>query len=80
GLTGAAGALPVAYTEWLIEKKLRYNDYAPKAFMDMFDHRMYCLSSLSWQKMHLSGDENRINNNVLNTVLLSFGGIRPQTI
>lgn len=80
GLTGAAGALPVAYTEWLIERKLRYNDYAPKAFMDMFDHRMYCLSYLSWQKMHLSGDENRIDNNVLNNVLLSLGGISPQTI
>lgn len=80
GLTGAAGVLPVAYTEWLIERKLRYNDNAPKAFMDMFDHRMYCLSYLAWQKMHLSGDENRRDNNALNNVLLSLGGISPQTI
>ncbi len=72
GLTGAAGVLPAAYTEWLIERKLRYNDNAPKAFMDMFDHRMYCLSYLAWQKMHLSGDENRRDNNVLNNVLLSL--------
>ncbi|EBP1800629.1 type VI secretion system baseplate subunit TssG [Salmonella enterica] len=80
GLTGAAGVLPVAYTEWLIERKLRYNDDAPKAFMDMFDHRMYCLSYLAWQKMHLSGDENRRDNNLLNNVLLSLGGVSPQTI
>lgn len=80
GLTGAAGVLPVAYTEWLIERKLRYNDDAPKAFIDMFNHRMYCLSYLSWQKMHLSGDENRRDNNVLNNVLLSLGGISSQTI
>ncbi|HAW8458931.1 TPA: type VI secretion system baseplate subunit TssG [Escherichia coli] len=80
GLTGAAGVLPVAYTEWLIERKLRYNDDAPKAFMNMFDHRMYCLSYLAWQKMHLSGDENRRDNNVLNNILLSLGGVTPQTI
>ncbi|WP_097483958.1 type VI secretion system baseplate subunit TssG [Escherichia coli] len=80
GLTGAAGVLPVAYTEWLIERKLRYNDNAPKAFMDMFDHRMYCLSYLAWQKMHLLGDENRRENNVLNNVLLSLGGVSPHTI
>lgn len=80
GLTGATGILPAAYTEWLIERKLRYNDDAPKAFMDMFDHRMYCLSYLAWQKMHLSGDENRRDNNVLNNVLLSLGGITPQTV
>lgn len=48
--------------------------------MDMFDHRMYCLSYLAWQKMHLSGDENRRDNNALNNVLLSLGGISPQTI
>ncbi len=80
GLTGAAGVLPVAYTEWLIERKLRYNDDAPKAFMNMFDHRMYCLSYLAWQKMHLSGDENRRDNNVPNNILLSLGGVTPQTI
>ncbi len=80
GLTGAAGILPVVYTEWLIERKLRYNDNAPKAFMDMFDHRMYCLSYLAWQKMHLLGDENRRDDNVLNNVLLSLGGVSPHTI
>lgn len=80
GLTGAAGVLPAAYTEWLIERKIRYNDTAPKAFLDIFDHRMYCLSYLAWQKMHLSGDENRQENNVLNNVLLSLAGIAPYTM
>lgn len=80
GLTGAAGVLPVAYTEWLIERKLRYNDDTPKAFINIFDHRMYCLSYLAWQKMRLSGDENRRENNVLNNLLLSLGGVPPHTI
>ncbi|HBE6873593.1 TPA: type VI secretion system baseplate subunit TssG [Escherichia coli] len=80
GLTGAAGILPVAYTEWLIERKLRYNDDTPKAFINIFDHRMYCLSYLAWQKMRLSGDENRRENNVLNNLLLSLGGVPPHTI
>lgn len=80
GLTGAAGVLPFVYTEWLIERKLRYNDDAPKAFMDMFDHRMYCLSYLAWQKMHLSGDEGRKDKNVLSNVLMSLGGVTPHTM
>ena len=80
GLTGAAGVLPTAYTEWLIERKIRYNDTAPKSFLDMFEHRIYCLSYLAWQKMHLSGYENRQEDNVLNNVILSQACITPHTL
>ncbi|EGJ4979475.1 type VI secretion system baseplate subunit TssG [Escherichia coli :H19] len=80
GLTGATGILPVAYTEWLIERKIRYNDTAPKAFIDMFNHRMYCLSYLAWQKMRLPSDENKLEDSVLNNVLLSLAGISKNTL
>lgn len=53
GLTGAMGALPTVYTEWLIERHYRYGDKAAKAFIDIFGHRLYCLDHLAWQKQHL---------------------------
>lgn len=53
GLTGAMGALPIAYTEWMIERHYRYGDRSAKAFIDMFGHRLYCLDYLAWQKHHL---------------------------
>lgn len=53
GLTGALGALPTVYTEWMIERQYRYGDHSAKAFLDMFSHRLYCLDYLAWQKNHL---------------------------
>ncbi|EKN4037487.1 type VI secretion system baseplate subunit TssG [Yersinia enterocolitica] len=52
GLTGAMGALPTTYTEWLIERYYRYGDTAAKAFFDIFNHRLQCLRYLAWQKYH----------------------------
>ncbi|MEZ2578327.1 type VI secretion system baseplate subunit TssG [Buttiauxella ferragutiae] len=53
GLTGAMGALPTAYSEWMIERQYRYGDHSAKAFIDLFGHRLYCLDYLAWQKHHL---------------------------
>lgn len=52
GLTGALGALPTVYTEWLIERYYRYGDRAGKAFFDIFTHRLQCLRYLAWEKYH----------------------------
>ncbi|MFP2505016.1 type VI secretion system baseplate subunit TssG [Buttiauxella gaviniae] len=52
GLTGALGALPVVYTEWVIERYYRYGDRAGKAFFDIFTHRLQCLRYLAWEKYH----------------------------
>ncbi|RJT36253.1 type VI secretion system baseplate subunit TssG [Rahnella woolbedingensis] len=53
GLTGAMGALPTAYSEWMIERHYRYGDHGAKDFLDIFGHRLYCLDYLAWQKNHL---------------------------
>lgn len=53
GLTGAMGALPTAYSEWLLERHYIYSDKSAKAFLDIFGHRLYCLDYLAWQKNHL---------------------------
>lgn len=52
GLSGALGALPTVYTEWLIERYYRYGDTAGKAFLDIFNHRLHQLRYLAWQKYH----------------------------
>lgn len=53
GLTGALGALPHAYSEWMTERYYRYGDQSAKAFISIFEHRLYCLDYLAWQKNHL---------------------------
>lgn len=52
GLTGALGALPAVYTEWMIERYYRYGDKTAKAFLDIFNHRLHSLRYLAWQKYH----------------------------
>lgn len=50
GLTGALGALPTAYTQWLIERFYGYGERAGKAFLDIFTHRRQVLRFLAWEK------------------------------
>jgi len=52
GLTGVSGALPVAYTEWLIERFYRYGDTSAKDFLDIFTHRLQSLRYRSWLYSH----------------------------
>ena len=52
GLTGALGALPTVYTEWMIERYYRHGDKTAKAFLDIFTHRLHSLRYLAWQKYH----------------------------
>lgn len=52
GLTGSLGVLPTIYSEWMIARHYRYGDQSAKAFLDIFDHRLYCLNYLAWQKNH----------------------------
>ncbi|MCE9860014.1 type VI secretion system baseplate subunit TssG [Raoultella planticola] len=75
GLTGATGALPTAYTEWLIERDSRYNDLGPKAFLDIFNHRQYCLAYLAWQKQHYSVSLDDVENSTISNVVLSACGM-----
>jgi type VI secretion system protein ImpH len=51
GLTGPMGALPVHYTELIIER-LRQRDRALADFLDLFNHRLTSLFFRVWQKYH----------------------------
>lgn len=75
GLTGAMGALPTAYSEWLIERQYRYDDGAAKAFIDLFDHRLYCLDYLAWQKHHLYAQAEAQATPPLHQELLALSGL-----
>lgn len=75
GLVGAVGALPTVYNEWLIERQYRYSDGAAKAFIDLFDHRLYCLDYLAWQKHHLYAQAEAQTSPPLHQELLALSGL-----
>ncbi|PIJ48244.1 type VI secretion protein [Erwinia sp. OLTSP20] len=75
GLTGALGALPTVYTEWLIGRQHRYSDYSAKAFLDIFDHRLYCLDYLAWQKHQLCALAESVDLPPLQNAILSLSGL-----
>ncbi|MCX9039071.1 type VI secretion system baseplate subunit TssG [Citrobacter portucalensis] len=75
GLTGAMGALPTVYTEWLVERQYRYSDHSAKAFIDIFDHRLYCLDYLAWQKNHLYALAESQSVLPLHNIILSLSGL-----
>ncbi|WP_330984094.1 MULTISPECIES: type VI secretion system baseplate subunit TssG [Enterobacterales] len=75
GLTGAMGALPTAYSEWMIERQFRYSDRSAKAFIDLFGHRLYCLDYLAWQKHHLCALAESQGQPPLQTAILALSGL-----
>lgn len=75
GLTGAMGALPVAYTEWLIERQYRYGDRSARAFIDIFNHRLYCLDYLAWQKNHYYAQTEGLSEPSLRVAMLALSGL-----
>ena len=75
GLTGAMGALPTAYSEWLIARQYRYGERSAKAFLDMFGHRLYCLDYLAWQKHHLYARAEAEAQPPLQTAIMALSGL-----
>lgn len=75
GLTGAMGALPTVYSEWMIERHYRHSDHSAKAFIDIFGHRLYCLDYLVWQKNHLYARAESQRQPPLQKEILALGGL-----
>ncbi|CND99650.1 type VI secretion system baseplate subunit TssG [Yersinia mollaretii] len=79
GMTGAIGALPTAYTEWLIDRYYRYGDTAGKAFLDIFNHRLQSLRFLSWQKYHYYAASEYIDSPPLSQAIRALAGVLQQS-
>ena len=75
GLTGALGALPTVYTEWLIERHYRYGDITGKAFLDIFNHRLHTLRYLAWQKYHYYAMAEFSASRPLSEAIRAFAGV-----
>jgi type VI secretion system protein ImpH len=48
GLTGPNGPLPLALTEYVLERKRHHNDSTLEGFLNIFHHRMIALLYRSW--------------------------------
>ncbi|WP_298234728.1 type VI secretion system baseplate subunit TssG [uncultured Azohydromonas sp.] len=54
GLLGAAGALPLAYTDMLTACEVQQRDGAARAFLDLFQHRAVVLFHAAWRHHRLA--------------------------
>jgi type VI secretion system protein ImpH len=75
GLTGPSGVLPLAYTEFLIERA-GLRDYCPAEFLDIFNHRMAMLFYYAWEKYRFTvTQESRPAQDLFTRMLLSLAGL-----
>ncbi len=61
GLLGLSGALPLVYTEQIVQRELRHKDFAARNFLDIFSNRAIALFYAAWKKnrLHLQYETNR---------------------
>lgn len=82
GMTGPSAALPVAYTETLIERRNFHRDTAAHAFLDMFTHRSVSLFYQAWRKyrFHIAyeaGERDGFTRNTLDLVGAGLKSMQP---
>ena len=75
GMTGALGALPTTYTEWMLERYYRYGDKTAKAFIDIFNNRLHALRYLAWLKYHYYASYELNSQRPLSEALLGLAGV-----
>jgi type VI secretion system protein ImpH len=82
GLTGLNGALPVVYTE-LVMERMRAKDRALHDFLDIFNHRFISLFYQAWEKYRFGaayerGDLDNVSKRLLDLVGLGTGSLQAQ--
>lgn len=75
GMTGALGALPTVYTEWMMERYYRYGDQSAKAFIDIFNNRLHTLRYLAWLKYHYAAQYEVTEQRPLSEALRGLAGV-----
>jgi type VI secretion system protein ImpH len=74
-LLGVSGALPLYYTEALLQFQQRHRDDSARAFMDVFSHRAVLLFYEAWRKNRLALQYERGFDHVFMPLLLSIAGV-----
>jgi type VI secretion system protein ImpH len=80
GLLGAAGALPVFYTELFAQRELHHKDTAARAFMDIFLHRAVVLFYQAWRKHRLSIQFETDRRNRFLPLVLAVAGLGQKSL
>lgn len=75
GLTGPSGALPLHYTELLLERRYRHRDHTLAEFLNIFNHRLAALFHEIWTKYHIFIDLERENREGFTRSLLDLIGL-----
>lgn len=80
GLTGPMGALPLYYTELLIQR-IRLKDTAMRDFLDIFNHRIVSLFYQAWEKYRFTiayerGELDRFSQYLLDLIGLGTPGLQ----
>ena len=74
GLVGAEGILPLDYTG-LVAERVQARDTAPRAFLDIFQHRMLSLFYRAWLKTRFLEQRERGEDDVVTVHLLDLAGL-----
>lgn len=82
GLTGPEGVLPNVYTTLLIER-MRANDFSPRDFLDVFNHRIISLFYRAWRKYRFDvaceeGERDLFSRHLLSLLGLGTEGLRDR--
>ena len=82
GLTGPLGALPLYYTELLIQR-IRFKDTAMRDFLDIFNHRIISLFYQAWEKYRFTiayerGERDRFSQYLLDLIGLGTKGLQKR--
>lgn len=75
GLTGPSGALPVHYTELLLERRFQHRDRTLGRFLDIFNHRLTSLFYQAWSKYHVFVDYERESREGFTRILRDLIGL-----
>jgi len=83
GMTGPSGALPLHYTELLLERRFRHRDRTLAEFLNIFNHRLTTLFHETWSKYHIFVDFERetrdgFTRSLLDLIGLGTAGLRDR--
>lgn len=75
GLSGPNGPLPIAWSEYVLERNRQFDDVTLESFFNIFNHRILALFYKSWALNHPAVDYERGTQSRFSRLLRSFIGL-----